>query len=477
MTTAKAASATPDHGSSTDRAARRDRDFPLFWAGQALSALGDAFSLLAVPLLVLEATGSVARMGLLTGLVGAASVGAGIVAGHLVDRVDRRLLLLGCDLFRAAGYASIPLGWLLGPQLWLVFLVAPACAAAGMIFQVGYVAAVPALVGPDRITRANGQLYATYAAAGVVGPVLAGLLSAAVGPTAAIAIDAGTFALAALGLCFVRLRVPAGHRARGIPAASSSDGSDDSLPVPGGNTDPADGNGRSDGTDPADGTDGSGRSGGVHRSGLADLLVGVRFLWQNPVLRALTLLLSVLTFLTIGLTDVFVYHVKHDLGRSDNTVGHVLAAAAGGTIVAALLVAPVRRALGFGACWIGAYALSGLAVAGVGLTRQVPVLALLVATYTFGTSLAGICSMSLRQQVTPEHLLGRVTSAFWTLHSALGPLGATVLTGAVARYGSAPVCLAAGLACLTVAAVATTTPIRAPRPELVPDRATGPRPG
>ncbi|GAB3978263.1 MFS transporter [Plantactinospora veratri] len=191
----------------------RSRDFPLFWAGQALSALGDSFSLLAVPLLVLHVTGSVARMGLLTGLVGAASVGAGVFAGYLVDRVDRRLLLLGCDLFRAAGYASIPVIWLFAPQLWLLYLVAPACAAAGMVFQVGYVAAVPALVGPARITRANGQLYATYAAAGIVGPVLAGLLSSAVGPTAALAVDAGTFALSALGLCFVRLRTPATYRA------------------------------------------------------------------------------------------------------------------------------------------------------------------------------------------------------------------------------------------------------------------------
>ncbi|AVT28601.1 MFS transporter [Plantactinospora sp. BC1] len=398
----------------------RSRDFPLFWAGQALSALGDSFSLLAVPLLVLHATGSVARMGLLTGLVGAASVLAGIFAGYLVDRVDRRLLLLGCDLFRAAGYASIPVTWLFAPQLWLLYLVAPACAAAGMVFQVGYVAAVPALVGPEWITRANGQLYATYAAAGIVGPMLAGLLSSAVGPTAALAVDAGTFALSALGLCLVRLR---------------------SAPAP------------------------SVRGG---RSGWSGLLVGVRFLWRHPVLRTLTVLLSFLTFLTIGLTDVFIYHVKHDLGRPDGTVGQVLAAAAGGTIVAALLVAPVRRSLGFGACWIGAYAVSGLAVAGAGLTRDVPALALLVAAYTFGTSLAGICSMSLRQQVTPEHLLGRVTSAFWTLHSALGPLGAAVLTGAVARYGTAAVCLAAGLTCLGIAAVAVLTPIRAPRPELVP---------
>ncbi|MFY1670836.1 MFS transporter [Plantactinospora sp. WMMB334] len=406
---------------ATPKALWRDRDFPLFWSGQALSALGDSFSLLAMPLLVLEATGSVARMGLLTALVGAASVGAGIVAGFLVDRVDRRLLLIGCDLFRAAGYATVPLVWLGTPHLWLLYLVAPACAAAGMVFQVGYVAAMPALVEPARITRANGQLYATYAAAGVVGPVLAGLLSGAVGPAAALAVDAGTFALSALGLSFVRLRAPAG-----------------SSPAP------------------------VTRAGPAPRS---DLLVGVRFLWRHPVLRTLTILLSFLTFLTIGLTDVFIYHVKHELGRSDSAVGHVLAAAAGGTVAAALLVAPARRRLGFGPCWIGAYALGGLAVAGAGLTRDVPALALLVAGYAFGAGMAGICSLSLRQQVTPAPLLGRVTSAFWTLHSALGPLGAAVLTGAVARYGTAPVCLAAGLGCVAVAARATATPVRSPQPE------------
>ncbi|WP_422774758.1 MFS transporter [Plantactinospora sp. WMMC1484] len=277
--------------------------------------------------------------------------------------------------------------------------------------------------GPDhpaQITRANGQLYATYAAAGVVGPVLAGLLSGAVGPAAALAVDAGTFALSALGLFFVRLRVPAGSSS--APAT---------------------------------------RAGLAPRS---DLLVGVRFLWRHPVLRTLTILLSFLTFLTIGLTDVFIYHVKHELGRSDSAVGHVLAAAAGGTIAAALLVAPARRRLGFGPCWIGAYALGGLAVAGAGLTRDVPALALLVAGYAFGAGMAGICSLSLRQQVTPAPLLGRVTSAFWTLHSALGPLGAAVLTGAVARYGTAPVCLAAGLGCVAVAALATATPVRSPHP-------------
>jgi hypothetical protein len=90
-----------------------------------------------------------------------------------------------------------------------------------------------------------------------------------------------------------------------------------------------------------------------------------------------------------------------------------------------------------------------------------------VTTYTFAVGLAGICSMSLRQQVTPDHLLGRVTSAFWTIHSALGPIGAALLTAAVARYGTTVILLAAGLALVVLTLAGALTPIRQSRPELV----------
>ncbi|MBM0278619.1 hypothetical protein [Micromonospora tarensis] len=61
----------------------RDRAFGTYWAAQSLSAAGDSFAYLAVPLLVLQATGSVARMGLLTAVAGAASVAPGCSAGYL----------------------------------------------------------------------------------------------------------------------------------------------------------------------------------------------------------------------------------------------------------------------------------------------------------------------------------------------------------------------------------------------------------
>src|SRR5437763_12096556 len=92
--------------------------FNIFWFGQLLSALGDAFAMLAMPLLVLQATGSVAQMGLVTGTFGIAQLLAGIFAGALVDKVDRRRLMILCDLGRLLVYAMVPLGWLLaGPQI------------------------------------------------------------------------------------------------------------------------------------------------------------------------------------------------------------------------------------------------------------------------------------------------------------------------------------------------------------------------
>ncbi|OPG11173.1 MFS transporter [Microbispora sp. GKU 823] len=396
----------------------RNRDFSVFWASQTLSVAGDSFALIAVPLLVLHVTGSVAQMGLLTGLASAASVAAGVFAGVLVDRLDRRRLLIWCDVARMVLYGIVPVAWAFGPKVWLLYVVLPASEAIGMVFQVAYVTAVRGLVDADRITEANGRLGATAAAAGVGGPLLAGVVAGWFGPTAAIAINAASFGVSALGILLIRLRRQ--------PAPSLKEA----------------------------------------RGPWHELLAGARFLWRQPVLRALTVLLSFFIFLTLGLTDVLIYHLKHDLGQSDGAVGVVLAVAALGTVAGSLLVGPVRRRLGFGASWIGAIAVAGLAVMGLGVSTGVPVAAATAAAYLACVSVAGICSMSLRQQVTPDHLLGRVTSAFWTIHFSLGPAGAAVLTWGAQRHGVAVVCLLAGAACLLISVAAFFTPIRQQNPEL-----------
>ncbi|MGP2442328.1 MFS transporter [Streptomyces sp. JW3] len=391
----------------------RQRDFGVFWAAQTLSVLGDSFALIALPLLVLEATGSIARMGLLTAVGGAASVLAAVFAGAVVDRVDRRRLLIGCDLVRMLLYGLIPAVWLFGPQLWLLYAVLPLCEAVGMFFAVGYVTVVRGLVGTDRLTEANGRLNATAAAAGVLGPLCAGLVAAWSGPAAAIGVDAGSFGVSAGCLLLVRFTARAA----------------DDAPR--------------------------------KRPGLwGDLRTGVGFLYRQPVLRALTALLFGFSFLTLGLNDLVIYHLKHDLGHDDHTVGVVMAAGALGTITGALLVARVRRRLGFGRTWTGAVAVCGLAFAGLGLVREASAVALLSAAFLACVGMAGTCSMSLRQEVTPEHLLGRVTAAFWTLHYAAAPLGAAVLTWAAQRRGTAPVALVAGACCVLIALAGLFTPIR-----------------
>ncbi|MFF8571867.1 MFS transporter [Streptomyces sp. NPDC015408] len=393
----------------------RQRDFGVFWAAQTLSVLGDSFALIALPLLVLEATGSIARMGLLTAVGGAAAVLAAVFAGAVVDRVDRRKLLIGCDLVRMGMYGLVPVVWLFGPQIWLLYVVLPLCEAVGMLFAVGYVTVVRSLVGTEQLTEANGRLNATAAAAGVLGPLCAGVVAGWSGPATAIGVDAASFGVSAACVAFVRFRPR-----------------------------------------PADDAPATGKRSGLRQ----DLRTGIAFLYGHPVLRSLTVLLCGFSFLTLGLNDLVIYHLKHDLGRDDGTVGTVMAIGALGTITGALLVARARRRLGFGPTWTGSVAVCGLAFAGLGRVTEVPAVALLSAAFLACVGMAGTCSMSLRQEVTPEHLLGRVTSAFWTLQYSVAPVGAAVLTWAAEHHGTTPVALAAGAGCVLIATTALLTPIR-----------------
>jgi MFS family permease len=405
------------------RPARFSRDFAIFWSVQSLSELGNGFALVAVPLLVLQITGSVVQMGLLTATASVASLGTGLVAGALVDHLDRRRLLMLCEGARLVLYGLIPLVWLVSPQLWLLYVVMALAAVFNLIFQTGYVTVVPALVDRAQITTANSRLETANATALIVGPMLAGAVTGLFGPVAAIAVNAATFGISLLGLALIRLRPMPGRWAPAMGWRDLRDG----------------------------------------------FVSGVRFIARHPVLRSLTLLLTLITFMSLGLVDVLIYHVRHGLGGSERTVGYVLGVAGIGTIAGAGLSSWLRRSFGFGWCWLGSYVLCGLTVAALGMSTTVGAAAALAFGYTFGMALAGICSVSLRQQVTPEEILGRVTSAFWTLHSALAPLGAAVLTAAVGRLGVRVPLLVVGAVFLVLVAVGLRTPIAQRHPERVPD--------
>ncbi|WP_036959365.1 MFS transporter, partial [Promicromonospora kroppenstedtii] len=375
----------------TRRSLARDRNFVVFWGTQTFSVLGDSFSVIAFPLLMLEATGSLVQMGLLTSVMAVGSLSMGLVGGAIVDRFDRRRLLIACDVARLLLFAAVPVVWAIDPQVWLLFVVAGVASVFGQLFQITYITAVPNLVGRDRVAEANGKLQATASLASIGGPALAGLVAAALGVTAAIAIDAATFGVSALGLLAVRLT-------RTAPTASDR--------------------------------------AGLGRDLRTGFVTGARFLWRHPVLRVLTVFLTITTFVTLGLTDVIIYQVRHGLGQSETVVGYVMAAAGVGTCVAAAMSAWLRRKLGFGALWLGAMTLCGTAAAVLALSQDVLVIGVAVLAFWFGLMLAAVSSMSLRQMVTPDALLGRVTAAFWTIHHSLAPLGAAALTASAARFGA-----------------------------------------
>ncbi|MFG2875618.1 MFS transporter [Streptomyces sp. NPDC048337] len=162
---------------------RRNKDFTVFWLGQALSVLGGSISLLALPLLVMQATGSLVQMGILTVVSGATGIGTGMFAGYVVDRVDRRRLMIVCDLTRAVLLGAVPfLWWAGGPRIWLLYVLT-ALTALRTLFDVAYVTAVPNLVRTEDLTAANGRLMGTFALGTLLGPAAAGLLAASVGPT------------------------------------------------------------------------------------------------------------------------------------------------------------------------------------------------------------------------------------------------------------------------------------------------------
>lgn len=395
-------------------------NYRIFLGIQTLSALGDSFSYVAIPLLVLHSTGSVVQLGLVTALTGVATILTGLFAGVIVDRADRRRLLMVVDWARCLLFALIPVVWLFATPMWLIYAVVPTAGVFMMLFRVAFVTVVPALVEPDQITRANGYLFGTYAAASAGGPALAGFVASAFGPSAAVGIDSATFAFSAIGMLFVTIR----------PAQQTSTQNRD------------------------------------ERAGVqSEFLDGVRFLWAHPVLRPLTVLLSLLTFFTYGLTDLIIFLVREDLGHPDSTVGYVLSAGTLGTCLASLVVTRVRQRLGFGASWIGSFALCGTAVLCLGLTHSVMVVGVLAAVMLFSTSTAGISTMSLRQEVTPSHLLGRVTAAFWTTHSALGPLGAAAVTAAAAGVGVTATCLGIGISVVCIALTGVLTGIGQSRPD------------
>ncbi|MFM8593199.1 MAG: MFS transporter [Chloroflexota bacterium] len=400
---------------------RQNRDFNLFWAGQTFSALGDAISIIAVPLLVLEATGSLTMMGMVTASVGLGSLVAGIFGGPLVDRVDRRKLMIRMDWGRFALFLMVPLLWpLLNHPMWFVFLVSIISAAMAMLFGIAYITAVPNLVDRGQLTEANGRLGASHAFAFAIGPVIAGFVVEQFGAANAIGLDGATFLISAVTLTMLRLRQASAVR----PTDERNDRRE-------------------------------------------ELLAGVRFLFGSSIFRWITLVTSVVVFTYAGVNDLIIFQVKENLSEPDRTVGIMYGIASLGSVVSGLTIARLRSRFGFGACYVTGTLIFGAAVLILGVIPTIPVMTVMMTIGTFGEALRGTLTMTLRQELTPDHLLGRVTAAFWTVFTVPGPVGALVLTSLAAHYGVPRILQLVGVMLVLLGVVVTRSPIASRQPGLV----------
>ena len=354
---------------------RENRDFLTVLIGQGISSFGDSITSTAMPLLVLALTGSGFVMGIVNVLTTLPDLLVGLFAGAYADRWDRRRMMFAADLGRAILTAVIPISvWLDGPTIALILLVTFPMQVLRVLWLAAYTASVPGLVGRSQVARASAIFEAVFNVGWIIGPALAGLLAATIGPGATIAIDALTFLISAVTILFVR---------RPLRAERLEE---------------------------------------THL--LADIREGIRFVAHEPTLRAVLALWTTTSIITAGLTTALIFYLTIDRELGAGVVGLVLSAFAVGSLAGSVVAAhfafkPVGRVMLLGAVGMG---VSLVIAAGA----PVPVI---VAVSLFAGVLNTnvlVAYITLRTMLSPDVLLGRVGATARTLSVGLMPVGALI---------------------------------------------------
>jgi MFS family permease len=188
---------------STNDSLLRNARFLRLWIGQGTSFVGDAVSMVALVVLVVQITGSASAVGgaLVARLLPTI---ASPLAGVLADRVDRRVVLVASDLARAV----LVLGLVFARDLATIYVLVFLMGLARTVFNPTIRAAFPSVVGGGDLTRANALIGGTFSTSIMVGPALGGLLVASIGVDAAFLADAVTYLVSAVILSRIPLPRP-----------------------------------------------------------------------------------------------------------------------------------------------------------------------------------------------------------------------------------------------------------------------------
>lgn len=399
-------------GDGALRGALAIRPFRRLWLAQLVAQFGEAIALVAMPLLAYAMTGSAELLSLIFVLQLLPRIILAPLTGLLADRLDRRRLMIGADLGRAAVVALLPFT----QQAWQVALLAALVAAGNALARPAELAAVPMVVPAELLVPALSASQVATSVVRVAGPALAGGIIALTGPGPAFGAQALSFVLSAAIL--FGLRLPPVE-----PTPSS-----DLRPPP---------------------------------SVLGEIGDGLRVVWQNRIVRGTAAVESLWQAVFASLVVTVLIYVEQTLGLGGDaaaTYSLLTATFAGGTAVGALVARPVERRIG--RPWLmGIGYLAPLMLVPAILTPPLPVLVACWFVLGFTDAWAVIAMQSYLAEAVPDALRGRVY-ATWTgivvfagaidfaiigwLTAHIGPPTTLALVGAVVGVGGPLILLATG---------------------------------
>ncbi|HZU12143.1 MAG TPA: MFS transporter [Chloroflexota bacterium] len=383
----------------------RNRNFMVLWSGELISVLGTGVSRITYPLLVLALTRSPVQAGLVGALRALPYLFLGLPGGALVDRWNRKRVMILCDVGRAVNMATIPaafsLGHLTAAQLYVNALIG---GVLYVLFSTAEATYLPHVVPAEQVPTAAAAEQAMSSATSVVGPPLGGFLFQ-LGQAIPFLVDALSYAASVMALLFV--------------TAEFQDQREPST-----------------------------------RNLRSEIAEGIRWLWAHPVLRFAYVATGGLSLAVASVALVAIVLAKGE-HTSSSVIGLMFSATGVGGLLGSLAAPRLQKRLGFGgviiaATWAMAILWPLLAVAPNALFLGVA-----LGGMSFAIPIHGIAIVSYRLAATPDELRGRVASVARVIAWSSEPIGVGLSGLLIQVVGAERTALAFG-AWVALVAVATT---------------------
>lgn len=366
-------------------------EFRKLWAASAVSNLGDGVALVAAPLLAATLTRDPA---LVAGLAFAQRLPwllFTLFSGALADRLDRRQAMVAVAACRSVLIGVLGVAILLDmlslPLLYVVFFL---LSTGETLFDTSSATVVPALVPKGTLPKAFARLAGTQMVANnFIGPPLGGFLFAV---ALALPFLVGSGGIAAAALLIFSLR--GSFRAK-----------------------------RQEGAAPS--------------TVWKDIAEGIRWLWSQPLLRTMAMTLAILNFVLVAQVSIMVLFAQERLSLGPRGFGLLLATHAVGAILGSVLAGRVIDAFGRSRVLRGGMFIEAGFPAVIAVSSGPWLAGAAMAVFGFHSLVWGALLVALRQEVTPDHLRGRVESAYRFLESGVAAPGALVGGLIAARFGLA----------------------------------------